>query len=264
VRHALVTGAAGAIGSAICRRLAEDGWGLLLVDLAPPDASAEHLRAEGAAVRTCVADLRTADGIDAVVAAAAETGDLGLLVNNAGIGRNVRATDLEETRFREVVAINLVAPLLLCERLAPMLADGAIVNISSRAAFGESAQADYVATKAGLIGATRSLALRLAPATRVNAVAPGLIATPRNELPADVLEPLVRRFPAQRPGRVEEVAEAVAFLAGASYVTGQVLAVCGGRSVGDALSAEPDGAVTARSTGAKGYDAHNRREISSG
>jgi 3-oxoacyl-[acyl-carrier protein] reductase len=238
VSYALVTGAAGSIGSAICSRLARDGWRLVLVDIAPPDALAERLRAEGAMVRTCVADLETPAGIDAIVAAATTTGELGLLVNNAGIGRNVRATDLAEARFRQTVTVNLVAPLQLCDRLASMLAGGAIVNISSRAAFGAYAQADYVASKAGLIGATRSLALRLAPATRVNAVAPGLIATPRNAMPSDELERLVRRFPAQRAGTVEEVAEAVAFLAGASYVTGQVLAVCGGRGLGEAISAE--------------------------
>jgi 3-oxoacyl-[acyl-carrier protein] reductase len=232
-----VTGAAGAIGSAISSRLALDGWGLLLVDVVPPDALEERLRGEGATVRTCVADLGTPDGIDAIVASAALAGGLGLLVNNAGVGRNVRATEMDEAGFREVIAINLVAPLQLCERLAPMLAGGSIVNMASRAAFGNSPHADYVASKAGLVGATRSLALRLAPAIRVNAVAPGLIATPRNAMSADERERLVRRFPLQRAGTAEEVAEAVAFLAGASYMTGQVVAVDGGRGLGEAIPA---------------------------
>jgi len=118
-----------------------------------------------------------------------------------------------------------------------MLNGGSIVNMVSRAAFGNFGQANYVAAKAGLLGATRSLALHLAPHVRVNAVAPGLISTPMTAaMPPDVLEKLIQRVPAGRPGTTDEVADAVAFLARASYVTGQVLAVCGGRSLGDRIA----------------------------
>jgi 3-oxoacyl-[acyl-carrier protein] reductase len=233
----VVTGAAGAIGSAISARLVRDGWRVVLVDVVPANAVAGRLRADGASVTTCVADLGTLAGIEAVVAAAADAGDLALLVNNAGIGRDARATKLDKDRFREVIDVNLIAPLRLCDRLSSGLAGGSIVNMASRAAFGNFGQANYVASKAGLIGATRSLALRLAPEIRVNAVAPGLIATPMTAaMPPAVLEKLVGRVPLQRPGTVDDVADAVAFLAGADYVTGQVLTVCGGRGLGESDS----------------------------
>jgi 3-oxoacyl-[acyl-carrier protein] reductase len=231
---AIITGAAGAIGTAVSQRLAQDGWQLLLVDVAPLDEAETRLRAAGASVTSRVADIGTADGIDEVASAAGAAGHVALLVNNAGITRDGRATTLDEARFREVVAVNLVAPLRLCERFASMLNGGSIVNMASRAAFGNLGQANYVAAKAGLLGATRSLALHLAPHVRVNAVAPGLISTPMTAaMPPDVLEKLIQRVPAGRPGTKDDVADAVAFLARAPYITGQVLAVCGGRSVGD-------------------------------
>jgi len=225
------------MGTGVSRRLAQDGWQLLLVDVAPLDDAAARLRAGGATVTFCVADLGTAHGIERIASAADAAADVALLVNNAGITRDGRATTMDEARFREVVAVNLVAPLRLCERLAPVLRGGAIVNMASRAAFGNFGQANYVAAKAGLLGATRSLALHLAPHVRVNAVAPGLISTPMTAaMPPDVLEKLIQRVPAGRPGTTDEVADAVAFLARASYVTGQVLAVCGGRSLGDRIA----------------------------
>jgi 3-oxoacyl-[acyl-carrier protein] reductase len=235
VSFALVTGAAGAIGSASCVRLAREGWDVVLVDVLPVDAAAERVRAEGVEARGCVADVRTPEGVEAIVAAASATGGVGLLVNNAGGGRWVHAPDVDEAGYREIVDLNLVAPLRLCELLAPLLAGGSIVNISSRAAFGAPDQIDYATAKAGLIGATRSLALHLAPATRVNAIAPGLIDTPRNAMPAEDLARIVRHFPLPRAGRSEEIADAVAYLAGASFVTGHVLDVCGGHSIGEAL-----------------------------
>ena len=115
------------------------------------------------------------------------------------------------------------------------LADGgSVVNIASRAALGNFGQANYVTAKSGLIGATRALAMRWAPRVRVNAVAPGLVDTPMTRaIPPAVYEKLVARVPAGRAGAPEEIAEAVAFLASprSSYVTGQVLLACGGRSV---------------------------------
>jgi NAD(P)-dependent dehydrogenase (short-subunit alcohol dehydrogenase family) len=160
---------------------------------------------------------------------------LRLLVNNAGITRDGRVERLADEDFAAVVGVNLVAALRLAIALRPLLAPGAsVVNLSSRAALGNFGQCNYVAAKAGLIGATRSLALQWAPDVRVNAVAPGLIDTPMTQaMPGDVRDKLVARIPLARIGTPDDVARVVAFLGGddARYVTGQVLLCCGGRSV---------------------------------
>jgi NAD(P)-dependent dehydrogenase (short-subunit alcohol dehydrogenase family) len=228
---AVVTGGAGGLGRAVARRLASDST-VLLVDVDDRVRSV----AEEIGARSCVADLGAADAWERVATAVDEIGEpLSLLVNNAGITRDGRCMKLSVEDFRAVVRINLVSPLRLIEKLAPTMgAEAAVVNIASRAALGNFGQANYVASKSGLIGATRSLAVRLAPAIRVNAIAPGLIDTPMTAaMPTEVLSKLVGRVPAGRAGEPEEVAEMVAFLGSkrASYITGQTIFVCGGRSL---------------------------------
>jgi NAD(P)-dependent dehydrogenase (short-subunit alcohol dehydrogenase family) len=154
-----------------------------------------------------------------------------VLVNNAGITRDARADAMDVDDFRLVVRVNLVAPLRLAEAVADQLPDGGtIVNVSSRAALGNFGQANYVAAKSALIGATRALAVRLAPRVRVNAVAPGLVDTPMTQaMPAHVLDKLVNRVPAGRAADPREIAGVVGFLCApaSAYVTGQVLLACG-------------------------------------
>jgi NAD(P)-dependent dehydrogenase (short-subunit alcohol dehydrogenase family) len=236
VSAAVITGAGGAIGRAIARRLARDGRPVLLVDRAESvTAVRDQLREAGAVAEACVVDLADPGAPESVLATAEALGGVGVLVNNAGITRDARVEDMSFEDFRLVVRVSLVAGLRLAEALAPRLADGgAIVNVASRAALGNFGQANYVAAKSALIGATRALALWLAPRVRVNAVAPGLVDTPMTRaMPPHVLEKLVSRVPAGRPAEPEEIAGVVGFLSSgdASYMTGQVLLACGGRSI---------------------------------
>jgi 3-oxoacyl-[acyl-carrier protein] reductase len=229
---AIVTGAAGILGATTAARLADDGHDLLLVDLDPAveEVAAEH---PGAA---CVADLTAADGVAAVLAAAEANGSgVSVLVNNAGITRDGRLGSMEESDFALVIDVNLVAAMRLTLASEELFRDGAaVVNMSSRASLGNFGQANYTASKAGLVGFTRALAQRWAPRVRVNAVAPSLVESPMaRTIPPEVLEKLVARIPAGRIGTPEEVAALVGFLASgeSSYVTGQVVLACGGRSV---------------------------------
>jgi len=234
---AVVTGAAGGLGRALAQRLAADGMSLLLADRDEGVvAVAEELRRDGASATSLTADLAS-PGAPAEVAATvrASGNSLALLVNNAGITRDSRATKMSDEAFSTVVEVDLVAPLRLAEALRELFADGAaVVNISSRAAFGNFGQANYAAAKSGLLGATRALALQWAPHVRVNAVAPGLIDTPMTRaMPDHVRERLVEKIPLARIGTPADVADVVAFLGGPAsrYVTGQVLVCCGGRSI---------------------------------
>jgi NAD(P)-dependent dehydrogenase (short-subunit alcohol dehydrogenase family) len=230
---AVITGAAGALGRAFAARLGREGLGLLLVDRDPRVAAvADGL---GGAV-PCVADLAAADAATPVVAALDDHGwRPRVLVNNAGINRDARAMKMTEEDFAAVIRVDLVGPARLTEALRPYMPEGsAVVHIASRAALGNFGQANYAAAKAGLVGLTRAWALRWAPHVRVNALAPGFVDTPMTAgMPEDVLARLLARVPAQRMGSPAEMAEIVAFLASpaASYVTGQVLLACGGRSI---------------------------------
>jgi 3-oxoacyl-[acyl-carrier protein] reductase len=232
VSAAIVTGAGGAIGRAIARRFRDEGRPIVCVDR---DESVRHVCDELGEAVPCVVDLTADDAPQRVLDAADRAGGASVLVNNAGITRDGRALKLALEDFRLVVRVNLVAPLRLAEAVAPQLADGgAIVNIASRAALGNFGQANYVAAKSALVGATRALAIRWAPQIRVNAVAPGLVDTPMTQaMPPEVYAKLVARVPAGRAAEPAEVADVVTYLASerASYITGQMLLACGGRSV---------------------------------
>ncbi len=230
----VVTGAAGGIGAAIVARLVADGHRVLAVDVVEPDASDEVIGAvAGDAVDWVTADLTDPDGRAAVLAATEDEALAGL-VNVAGITRDARLVNLDDDQVGAVLAVNAQAPLDLALALADRIADGGgIVNISSRAHLGNFGQVNYAASKGALVGTTIALSRRLAPRVRVNAVAPGLIATPMTAaMPDDVLAKVTAKVPLGRAGEPSEIAAAVAHLLSgdASYTTGQVLYVCGGRS----------------------------------
>lgn len=239
-RSALVTGASRGIGRAVAAVLAREGWAVCVNYLERRDAAeslVRELRAQGRAAMAFQADIADRESADACVRAASEElGPVELLVNNAGISRQGLFQDLDDAAWDRLLAVNLTGPRNAVLAVLPhMLSEkrGCVVNISSMWGLrGASCEAAYAATKAGVIGLTRSLALELAPSgIRVNCVAPGCVETDMVlVLGEDTRRMLAEETPLGRLGRPEDVAEAVAFLASekAAFITGQVLAADGG------------------------------------
>ena len=239
-RTALVTGGARRVGAAIARRLHAAGANVLLhyrdseSDAAKLEAELNATRAKSAA--RVKAELLAPIAPRALVSTALQTfGRLDLLVNNASSFFPVDLGAIESSHWEELVGSNLRAPLFICQEAAPELAkrEGAIVNIVDiHAERPLKGYALYSIAKAGLAAMTRALALELAPAVRVNGVAPGAIAWPEDgQFDAAERERVLATTPLARIGTPEDIAQAVHFLATAPYVTGQIVAVDGGRSI---------------------------------
>ena len=236
----LVTGAARRIGAAIARRLHGAGASVLLHHRGAENEAltlAAELNAARADSAACEkADLLAPIAPRALVGAAQQRfGRLDVLVNNASAFYPTPIGDIEMAHWEELVGSNLRAPLFLAQEAAPELArnGGAIVNIADiHAERPLKGYLVYSVAKAGLAALTRALALELAPGVRVNAVAPGAIAWPEDgQFPPPERGRIVATTPLARLGTPEEIAQAVHFLATAPFVTGQILAVDGGRSV---------------------------------
>ncbi len=239
-KAALVTGAARRIGAAIARELHAAGASVA-IHYRDAEAEAAKLEAELNAARAgsalkVKAELLAPVAPRALVGAALERfGRLDLLVNNASSFFPTRIGAIEASHWEELIGSNLRAPLFLAQEAAPHLqsSGGSIVNVVDIHA--ERPLKGYVVysiAKAGLAALTRSLALELGPAVRVNAVAPGAIAWPEDgQFENEERSRIVATTPLARVGSPEEVAQAVHFLACARFVTGQILAVDGGRSV---------------------------------
>jgi NAD(P)-dependent dehydrogenase (short-subunit alcohol dehydrogenase family) len=226
----VVTGAARGIGRAIAERLAETGPIVVIgVDIAPELALSEH-------ITPIQVDLTSPEG-PSVVRETVESAGAPLvgLVNNAGITRDARLVNMSDDHFAQVLEVNLGAAYRLSTELAPLMSDGgSIVNIASRAYLGNFGQFNYSMSKGGLVGMTRALALSLAPGVRVNAVAPGLIASEMSlAIPEEIRDKMVAAIPLARMGTPEEIANTVWWLLTplSSYITGEVIVVGGGRSL---------------------------------
>jgi 3-oxoacyl-[acyl-carrier protein] reductase len=239
-RVAVVTGGGRGIGRAIALKLAEGGARVAIAyrsNDAAAEETAELVRKTGAECGTFKGDVASVGDVDALVKGVGEAfGPVEILVNNAGMRRDNILLRMKDAEFDEVLATNLKG-MYLCTRavLRGMVRArwGRIINISSVVGLvGNVGQANYAASKAGMIGFTKSVAREVANrGITVNAVAPGYVETELTEgLPEEVKGRILGQVPAGRFGEPAEIAEVVAFLAGegAAYVTGQTITVDGG------------------------------------
>ncbi len=239
-RVALVTGASGALGQAIAAHLAEKGYRVALHYRgrpAPAEKLADALRAKGARVMTVQADICDDAQVRKMIEAVQhELGPLSVVINNAGLLRDRTITKLSSEDWDVVLDTNLRGTFQVCKAVVSGMRErknGRIVNISSIVgAMGNYGQVNYAASKAGLIGLTKSLAKEVArDNVTVNAICPGFMDTPMvRSVPPAVQEKLVAQIPLGRFGEPAAVAEAVGYLVGTGgdWVTGQVLHVNGG------------------------------------
>ena len=242
-RVAVVTGGGRGIGRAVALRLANEGANVA-ISYRSNDSTAEEvaqeIRAAGTLCEIFKGDVASPEDVDALFSGVRDSfGQIDILVNNAGLTRDNLMMRMRESEFDEVLRTNLKGTYL-CTRAAlrPMIRArwGRIINVSSVVGLvGNAGQANYAASKAGIIGFTKSVAREVAQrGITANVVAPGYVETElTRSLPDDVKDQIRGQVPAGRFGEAEEVAEAIAFLAGegAGYVTGQTLAVDGGMTM---------------------------------
>lgn len=236
---AIVTGASRGIGRSIALALAAEGAKIVAVDMAPEgiEALATEIKANGGEAVAVQGNVTvTADAERMVDAAVEAFGRLDILVNNAGITRDSLLFRMKDEEWDAVLSVNLKGAFLCSRAASKVMAKqryGRIINIASIVGqMGNAGQANYCASKAGLIGLTKSNARELAKRNvTVNAVAPGFIATDMTEvLPEKVKQELAAQIPMERLGSADDIANAVLFLATerSCYITGQVIGVNGG------------------------------------
>lgn len=230
----IVTGGSRGIGAAICERFARDGYRVVVIDLVEPS--------HGHCVEHHCLDVADSVRLRHLVADLAERFPVTCLVNNAGVAMPADLEATSDEQIDRIFAINLRGSIAATQAVLPALrraGGGSVIHIGSRAALGKKRRAAYSTSKAGLIGMAKTMALELAgEGITVNCVAPGPIRTSgfeqANPADSEATRAINRNVPLGRLGEPEEIADAVAYFAAAGFVTGQVLYVCGGMTLGAA------------------------------
>ena len=236
-KKALLTGASRGIGKAISELFLTQGAEVWGIGTKEPDDLKERQEKAGGRLHWTCADLGRLEELEGVIdTLVKESGGFDILINNAGITKDNLSFRMSLEDFQKVLDVNLTASFVVARTVGRDMIRrrfGSIVNISSVVGLhGNGGQANYAASKAGLIGLTKSLARECAGrGVRVNAVAPGYIVSDMTAaMPKDAQEKLLEQIPLKRPGQGEDIAQAVLFLSSqmSSYITGQVIAVDGG------------------------------------
>ena len=233
---ALITGASRGIGKAVALRFAAEGADIAFTDIKVDPGTVSELEALGVKVRAYEADASDFAATEEVVAKIhAEFGRIDILVNNAGITRDGLMLRMSEASWDAVLTVNLKSAFNYIHAVCPIMSQqrsGNIISMSSVVGMaGNAGQCNYSASKAGLIGLTKSIAKEMGPrGVRANCIAPGfIISEMTDKLPEETRKALAKSIPLRRGGSVDEVAGVALFLASelSSYVSGQVISVCG-------------------------------------
>ena len=239
-KTALITGAARGIGKAIALRFAEEGANIAFTDLAVNEETEKEIAAKGVKAKSYASNAADFAQTEEVVKAVKEEfGSIDILVNNAGITKDGLMLRMTEQQWDAVINVNLKSTFNFTHACVPIMMrqrGGSIINMASVVGVhGNAGQANYAASKAGMIALAKSIAQEMGPkGIRANAIAPGFIETAMTaQLSEEIREEWKKRIPLRRGGQVEDIANVATFLASdmSSYVSGQVIQVDGGMNM---------------------------------